>query len=267
MDDLFSRRCTFRIGVLFTAVTGMILPAVFTAPIDGAAALPLLLLAGFGVTGVGLLVRARFARVLGGLLFLACAVVAPISLIGELSAGAPLEVDLAWLLAVANAIATTSLLVWMCIRAIQVLLARSHAASHVTVRVVGCALALIAANHLWLAFQVGLAWNGSWSIHVAPEGTQLVGFPLWPVWHGALLVVALVMVAGPQRVLGRAATGLLLLFAALPPLVVVAAVHTGMLELMLPLLGMMLIPVYLSWWLRDEIGRRDADVAVMANPA
>ena len=93
-----------------------------------------------------------------------------------------------------------------------------------------------------------------------------MGFLLWPAWHAALLVVALGMAAGPRRVLGHAAMGLLLLFAALPPLVVMAAVRTGLTEMVLPLLGMTLIPVYLSWWLRDEIKRRDSDVVVVAEP-
>lgn len=247
----------FRLGVLTTALAVLVLSLGVTAPIGGIPPWWWLALGLFGATGIGLLFRARFARVLGGLLLLACVVLAPISLIRVLASSSPVGADLMWLLSVANAIATTLLLTWMCIRAIQVLLGRPRRASVVTVRLVGGVLAVVAAYHLWLVSQVGFEWTGSWSLQISPRGTQLVGFPVWPLWHVALLVVALAMVAGPRRMLGQAATVLMLLIAGLVPLVIMAAIRTGFFAAELPIFGMMLIPVYLSWWLRDEL-RADA---------
>jgi hypothetical protein len=258
MDDLTARRGMFRLGVLTTALAVLVLSLGVTAPVGGSP--PWwwwLALGAFGATGIGLLVGARFARVLGGLLLLACAVLAPMSLIRSLGCLSLAGADLMWVLSVANAIAMTLLLTWMCIRGVQVLLGRPRRARVVTARLVGGALAVVAANHLWLASQVGFEWTGSWSIQISAEGMQLVGFPFWPLWHVALLIVALAMVAGPRRMLGQAATALLLLFAGLVPLVIVAVIRTGFFAAELTIFGMMLIPVYLSWWLRDEL-RADA---------
>ena len=248
----------FRLGVLTTALAVLVLSLGVTAPVGGSP--PWwwwLALGSLGATGIGLLFGARVARVLGGLFLLACAVFAPISLIRALASSSPVGADLTWFLAVANAIATTLLLTWMCIRAVQVLLGRPRRARVVTVRLVGGVLAVVAAYHLWLVSQVGFEWAGSWSIQISTRGTQLVGFPLWPLWHVALLAVALAMVAGPRRMLGQAATALMLLFAGLVPLVIVAAIRMDFFAAELTIFGMMLIPVYLSWWLRDEL-RADA---------
>jgi hypothetical protein len=258
MDDLTARRGMFRLGVVITAMPVLVLLLAARAPIDDIALWWWISLGLFVATGIGLLFGARFARVLGGLFLLACVVLVPVSLLRTLS-GAPMAgASPLWFLAIANAVATTLLLTWMCIRAIQVLLGRRRA-SGVTVRLVGGALAVIAANHLWLASLIGFEWTGTWSIQISPEGTQLLGFPFWPLWHVALLVVALAMVAGPRRMLGHAATALMLLFASLVPLVTVVAIRTSSIasELTIFGLGMTLIPVYLSWWLRDEL-RTDA---------
>jgi hypothetical protein len=87
-----------------------------------------------------------------------------------------------------------------------------------------------------------------------------MGFPRWPLWHVVLLALALVMAAGPRRILAHAAAGLMLLFAALVPLVLVAAIRSDFFGLepplfgmMLSLFGIMLIPAYLLWCLCDEL--------------
>lgn len=188
---------------------------------------------------------------------LACVVFSPVSLIQELNGSAPLGGwELEWWLSVANAIATTLLLVWLGIRAIQVLLGRPWRASVVTARLAGGVLAVVAANHLWLAAQIGFGWQGAWSINISPQGTRLIGFPGWQIWHLVMLVAALMLLAGPRRMLRAAARVLMLLFAGMVPLVLVAAVRTGFFELALLLLvlGMTLIPVYLWWWLSNELG-------------
>jgi hypothetical protein len=256
MDD---GRGMFRLGVVITALSVLVLFPLVTAPIDDVPPWLWLVLGGLGATGIGLLFRARFARVLGVLLLLACGGLAQMSLVGVLGGLQFIDVDRMVLLSIANAIATTLLLIWMCLRGIQMLLGRSRA-SRVTPRLVGGALALVAAHHLWWASEVGFAWTGSWSIRISPEGTSFVGFPYWPLWHVALLVVALVMLAAPRRMLGQATTALMLLFASLVPLVIVAAIWTDFFVVaQLPILGMMLIPVYLCWWLSDELRRAERD--------
>lgn len=243
-----------RIGVVITALFAMICAIALTAPVEVGVGWCVIAL--LGMTGIGLLRGAWFARVLAGLLFVACAVLAPVSLIQQL-AGTPSPGgwDPGWALAVANALATTLLLVWLCVRAIQVLRGASGRASGVTARLAGAVLALVAVNHLWLAAQVGIGWQGSWSINISPRGTTLVGFPGWPLWHLALLVPSLVLLAGPRRVRAGAATVLMLLCAALVPLVIVAAGLTGSFEpeLILLVVGTVLVPVYLAWWLRGEL--------------
>jgi hypothetical protein len=256
MDKVLTdRRRMFRIGAVITAMCAMVFSIAVTGPLDSG--LGWLALALLGATGIGLLLRARFARVLGGLLFLGCGVLAPLSLIQELNSSSPPgSWELGWFLSVANAIATTLLLVWLCFRAIQVLLGTTWRASLVTARLAGGVLAFIAVNHLWLAAQVGFAWQGSWSINISPRGTMFLGFPGWPLWHLAALVPALALLAGPRRMLGGAARVLMLLFAGMVPLVIIAAVLTGFFELglLVLLLGTVLTSVYLSWWLRDELG-------------
>ncbi len=247
----------FRLGVLATALAVLVLSLGVTAPVGYVPPWWWWLALGvFGATGIGLLFAARVARVLAGLLLLAFAVGAPISLLRTL-ARSPMEgADLMRWLLVGNAVAMTLLLTWMCIRGIQVLLGRPRGARVVTVRLAGGALAVVAANHLWWAAQVGFEWTAAWSIQISHQGMQLMGFPFWPLWHVALLAVALAMVAGPRRILGHAATALMLLFAGLVPLVIVAAIRTDLLVVAeLTIAGMMLVPVYLAWWLRDELRR------------
>src|SRR5436189_3890174 len=111
MDDFTDRRGMFRLGVLTTALAVLVLSLAVTAPIDDISLLWWLALGLIGATGIGLLFDARFARVLGGLLLLACVVFAPMSLIRSLDSS-PVGADLMWLLSLANAITTTLLLTW-----------------------------------------------------------------------------------------------------------------------------------------------------------
>jgi hypothetical protein len=262
MDDLDGRRGTFRIGVMTTAMAVMILPLAVTAPLDGSTLPGWIALALFGATGIGLLLRARFARVLAGLGLLACALFTPVSLIQMLTmltGGVRHEGwDPMWPGFVANATATKLLVIWLCIRGIQTLLGRAPRTRDLTVRIVGGVLTIIAAHHLWLASQPGVAPSGTWSVHVSLDGTILVGFVGWQLWHGIALVLGLVMVAGPRRVLARATTALVVLFAALVPLVLVALVDMRVFGLQVAFFGMLAFPVYLAWWLRDEVRRRVA---------
>jgi hypothetical protein len=257
MDDLDARRGTFRLGVMVTAVAAMILALAVTAPLDGRSLPGWIALGLFGVTGIGLLRRARFARVLAGLGLLACALFTPVSLIQMLSRGVrPDGWDPMWLGFVANATATKLLVIWLCVRGIQALLGRSPRASDLTVRLVGGVLMIIAAHHLWLASQPGVAPSGTWSVNLSIDGTILVGFAGWQPWHGIALVLGLVMVAGPRRVLAPATTALVVLMAALVPLVIVAMADMRLFVLQVTFFGMLAFPVYLAWWLRDETHRR-----------
>jgi len=131
------------------------------------------------------------------------------------------------------------------VRAIQLLRGKPRSAA--TVRVVGAALAVVAANHLWLVSQVGFGseFSGSWSIRMTPDGTQLVGFIGWQIFHVILLLVSLALLFGPRRVLVHAATALTLLFAAVPILVVIDMVRSQLFiaQLLVASVIMTLIPV------------------------
>lgn len=254
MDELTNQRRK-RIGVVITAMTAMALSIAVTMPFDAGALVWWLALALIGAAGIGLLLHAWFARVLCGLLFVAGGVLVPMSLSDVLRAP-PDGFDVMWMLSVANAIATTLLIVWLCVRGLQVMLKTPRGASVITARIVGGVLAIIAANHLWLAAQIGFfEWSGSWSISISGRGTQLVGFPGWPLWHVALAIAGLLLLAAPRRLLQHAATVLVALFAILVPLIVIAALRTDLFALEIVVFGMTILPAYLAWWLRDELRR------------
>lgn len=240
---------------MLTAATVMVLPAAFIGPIDSRSLQALLLLGLFGATGLGLLLRAKVARVVAGLGFLASAVLAPVSLIQAL--GNVASPDPVWLFAIANAVATTLLLVWLGIRAIYVLFGRAQRASVATPRLVGGVLVVIAVNHLWLASRLGFSTDGSVAVRISTDGMVLMGFAGWPIWHVVLLALGLMMVAGPRRVLPLATTGLLVLFVGMVPLVLVTAGGPRVVGFEASLLGIVLFPVYLAWWLRDEVHRME----------
>jgi len=256
MQDLSSERGIVRIGVVFLLMTVMGLGLAMIGP-GGPEPLPWLAFGGLGVIGVGLLRRARFARVLAGLLLLAGAVATLGSFAHTLAVRVSDGVDVAWLLPASNAAATTLLLGWLFVRGLLILGGRAGRAAAVTPRVVGIALACIAAGHLWLAYQLGFDSELSWSARITPEQTAVYGFALWPFWHLALLIVAVALAAAPRRMLRHAAAALVLLLAALLALLVVKAASMSVLTLLAPALGALLAPVYLSWWLRDELVRSE----------
>lgn len=239
-------------GIVITAMSALILVFALAGPFGGG--LWLLAPGLVFVTGIGLLLDARFARVLAGLLFLAGVVFSPLSLIRSLT-GVLGGWDLLAVASIANAIATTLLITWLCARAVLVLLGKARDANAATVRLVGGALIVIAANHLCAAARLGYDSLGAWSLRVAPEGTQLIGFPGWPLWHVAMLVVALILLVGPRHLLSKAAAVLTLLVVCLVPLAVAGAVRSGAFEppLLIFLVGVPLILAYVCWWLTDEL--------------
>lgn len=257
MEDLpVERRNKSRIGVMFIAMAVMILPIVASSPTGGAGWFGLFLFALLGAAGVGLLFRAPFARVMAGLMFLAVGLLSPFSLLGALERASRWGLGgLGWFLSVANAVGSTLLLVWLCYRAIKVLIGTTHRASVLTARITGGVLAVIAASHLWTANEMSSGWGGAWSFNISPSGTQLVGFVGWPIWHLLLLVPSLLLLAGPRRTLEHAVTGVLALFAGLVLLVLITAARTDIitLDLFTLMLGIALLPVYLTWWLRDAL--------------
>ncbi|HEX3760587.1 MAG TPA: hypothetical protein VHW23_17855 [Kofleriaceae bacterium] len=268
MKSIVERR-TFRLGVLMLAFVAISLWLVLLGPV-GRDVWPWVILGVIAVVAIGLMVHARIARAVVGLGVAACGAIAPHTLISELCAAAPLD---GWtplaVLAIANAIATTALGVWLCVRAIQALLGRTWAPSLVTARLTGAVLAVAAANHLWLAAAVGARLglsDAGFSMGLSTHGAQLAGFVGWPLWHLALAAIGLMMLAGPRRLVALAATLLVGWSALLVALVVLTSV-VGIVVLDAPRLGMMLttyaaflaaVFAYLAWWLRDEIRRQDA---------
>jgi hypothetical protein len=262
------RRGMFRIGMVITAMSAMVLAFTLSAPLRPTMLWPLLGLAVLAATGLGLLFGARFARVLAGLLLLVCAVASPLALARGLRGTAPEPGELGWWLTVANAVATTALLMWLCVLGIQVVRGRSWRASVITARLAGGALTAIAVDHLWLAVQIGVGWHAGWAINVSPLGTRINGFPGWQLWHLAVLASGLGLLVGPRRWLCGAATVLTLVLTSLAPLALVAvavAVTDFHLILALPVLGIVGLSVALAWWLRQAL-RAEAGLARATTP-
>ncbi|MEO7731309.1 MAG: hypothetical protein ABIY55_10075 [Kofleriaceae bacterium] len=254
MSDLDGRRGTVRIGVILLGASLVMASLALLVPFEGASLLGVLPVCLLALLGLGLVRNTQVARVLTGLLLLACVVLAPISTIRLVAASAAqADLDAAWFLSSANALATTLLTVWLCLRGIQQLLGRAPRTILVTARIVGGVLAVIAVSHLWIAAQVGFAWGDSWSMRISIDGTSLFGFPGWPLWYLVALVLGLVLLVGPRAVLARAATALLALFVALVPLVLVTTLETRIVAFQLVSLGVMLLPIYLVWWLREQL--------------
>jgi hypothetical protein len=261
MRSIVERR-TFRLGVLVLAFTAMNLSLAMTGPLDHIEWGAWLMIAAAGVTGIGLLVHARVARAIAGVAVAVAGVLTLVSLAGLPGRVTGLAALQDWtplvLGAVANTVATALLGVWFCIRAIQALLGRPWAATLVTARLTGAALAVIAAHHLWLAAMaevgLGLGSLGGIGISISESGTQLAGFPGWPIWHCGLAIIALMMLAGPRRLVSRAATLLVVWCACLVVLVLIDLPQLMMLLVPFTVL-LALILTYLAWWLRDEVRR------------
>jgi hypothetical protein len=272
MRSIVERR-TFRLGVLVLAFAAVSLSLAMTAPVVD---LPwwLWLVNGAAVAaGIGLLVHTRVARAVAGVAVAAAGVFMAISLadvprmlirLAELDVWMPVA-----LLAIANAVVTTLLSLWFCIRAIQALLGRQWAATLVTARLTGAALAVIATGHLWFAAAAGVGLGldtaGGVAISLSASGAQAAGFPGWPIWHFVLGILALMMLAGPRRLVARATTLLVVWCACLPALVLIDAPQIG--APIAPFVVLMtLVFTYLAWWLRDEVHRQVHDLPMVPVP-
>lgn len=247
-----------RIGGLFLAVAAMFLGASFAGPsVVPLMAIPLVI---FGATGVGLVVGARAATIAAQVLLLVCMIGGPVGLVGALAHDGAAALDGRRLLAIGNAIFTTALWAWICFRGLQVLRGKDLRAAVFTSRLTGVALAAIAANHLYEAALMdvgasGLAPSGSFAFRIGLEGTALYGFAGWPLWHVALLFTAAVFLVAPRPRLVKAAGALAGLLAVVLPLSLgaLAGLSEGELAMFAPVLAMMLLPVLLAWWLREEL--------------
>lgn len=247
-----------RIGGIFLAAAAIFLGVCFAGPsVVPLMAIPLVI---FGATGVGLLVGSRAASIAAQVLLLVCMIAGPVGLVGALASTGAAALDGGRLLAIGNAIFTTALWAWICFRGHQVLRGKGLRAAVFTSRLTGVALAAIAANHLYEAALMGgsasgLASSGSFAFRIGLEGTALYGFAGWPLWHVALLFTAAVFLAAPRPRLIKAAGALAGLFAVVLPLSLgaLSGLSEGELAVVAPVLVMMLLPVLLAWWLREEL--------------
>ena len=256
MED-HARRRVFRLGVLLTASAVGILSLALSAPggprVHGVEALWLIAFGLIAVTGIGLMAQIRVARAVGMLVYLGLAGMCAWEFFEARRILWPETWDLGSSLALANAFACSLLLAWLCIRAVLVLLGRARSGGLATARLTGGVLAVVAVHHLWLATQVDTGWTGAWSVSFSTNGTYLIGFVGWPIWHAAMLVAALALLAGPRRILSHAATAVMLLLALVVPLMLVAALPANFQPPEVIILGVILLPIYLAWWLRDEL--------------
>ncbi len=264
MAEINNQRRRFRLGVVLCVfMTGFAAMMMGDAGLHAAITEPLMLIPlATLVTGVGLIAGLRLARIPGLLLWLGLAGLTVYEVVLVLVHWAGYAAwDADTFMALANMLASAALQVWLDIRAIQILLDRPLPETRAaTARVASGALAIIAIWHLVTAFELGLGWRGA-SITVTATATQLLGFPGWPAWHLALLLVASCLLLGRGRLLRHAATGLMLLFILLGPLLIHSQRTAPTLFEPMPLdvavvalcAMVALVPAYLAWWLRDEV--------------
>jgi hypothetical protein len=272
MRELTNERRMFRIGVVICAL------AVMMAGLElGGGGLSLAehaiwwpIVALMAATGVGLLFAVWPARIGGALLTALLAVVCVIGLVqlvGEIAGTT--ELALAELLPAANPAVTILFFLWLQVSGFLVLIGRPLGRGQVTARVAAGALAVIAACHLDLARELSSlpeAMAGTWTFSATVSGIWFLGFPGWPIWHAALLVVACALLVGRGRLHRHAATALLVLVAILCPLVFFALVQAEVpapvvVGLVAVAAGTMAVMVYLAWWLRDELRSPRPDAA------
>ena len=261
MVSMIERR-TSRLGVVVLGFAAMQL-ALAAPALGHGVGWPWLVGGAACAVGIGLVLRARVARVAAGTVFAVCAAGAPISLLGALADGLPPG---GWSalagLAIGNAVATAALEFWLFVRAIQVLRGTSWRPSLVTARLAGAALTASAAYHLWLAVAVRsvtgieVSGLGAMSVSLSSHGIELYGFAGWPIWHFVLGPLGLGLVVARRRIVERVATVLVAWLGLLVPLAALDAVRQpGGFGLFV--VAFAAIPVYLAWWFRDEL-RRDA---------
>jgi len=87
-------------------------------------------------------------------------------------------------------------------------------------------------------------------------GVQTCALPIsgWPFWHGVLALIGLVLLFGPRQAGAHAATALAALLIAVVPMMLAGGfADFGGREIVLLITAVLVPPVYLSWWLRDEL--------------
>jgi hypothetical protein len=249
MNELTRQRLP-RLGVVILAMTAMVLEIFLLLPFDHVEWFEWLILAVVLATGIGLVARQPFARIIAALGLVAGIVVGVYSEY-QLWSEFDVEWDVTTALAVANAIITTLLGFWLAVRALLVVIGRVRSTT-ITARLVGAMLVVVAVDHLWLAHLYGMAWRGGFSINVSPQGISLFGFPGWPLWHAATLLTALVMIAGPRRMLAPATFVLMVLAYLLVPLMAIGMIAAFEAPLFVFTIMASMLFAYLAWWLRTD---------------
>ncbi len=257
------RRGVKRIGGVFLALSLSFFLAISLGwGIDGPDKLLItLLLVLIGATGAGLIKGSTIASVAAQVLLLVCVAAAPLRLVGALvGIDGSATLDTRRVFEMLNAIFTTALWMWICFRGLLILRGKNLLAAVFTSRLTGVALAAIATNHLYEAALMGsngrvLASTKSLAFHVNTQGTALYGFAAWPFWHAAVLLTAAVLLRAPRPGLIRALGALAGLFAVTLPLSLVrlAGLRVRELVTVAPLLALLLLPMLLAWWLREEL--------------
>ena len=164
---------------------------------------------------------------------------------------AVIEIDsLSGALLVADAIASTTLTAWLGARAVWILVDRARDPSHVTPRIVGIFTIAVASAHLALipAWDPGI--SAGLELNLSPTGIILIGFTGWQVWHGALALAGLGLAIAPRRMARHFALLLVLLVVYIIPTSLAGAM------VMWQMTALLAIPLYMTIWLRVELGRR-----------
>src|SRR5664279_562274 len=136
MNELTQQRLT-RLGVVVLVMTAMMLVIFLMMPFD-VAWFYWLILAAIATTGIGLVRRLRFARVIAGLGLIA-GIVLGVRSEYQLWSAFDVEWDVTTALAVANAIVTRLFGFWLAGRTLLVVIGRARATT-ITARLVGAML-------------------------------------------------------------------------------------------------------------------------------
>jgi hypothetical protein len=220
--------------------------------------IPALLASLWGALGVGIWREWKPAKLLATIGFafgLVISVGAGVQLWFAMLKSAEMSLD--FFLAVANSLAATALMAWLCFLGIALLADSRRSRLMVTVRVVGAVLVAAAILHLKHAMELDGPTVG-FSYKVDPSGMTLVGFPGWQLWHAGALVIGVALLSGWRPLLAYALLALSVIIAVLVPLQAVAVLMfggglgVGYVGYSLVVACVPLLPAYLCWWLRQE---------------
>ncbi|HEY1812031.1 MAG TPA: hypothetical protein VGG74_06710 [Kofleriaceae bacterium] len=163
------------------------------------------------------------------------------------------------LVQLANAVAASVLGVWLAARGAWILIDRSRGPMRATRRIVGVVLVVVAATHLASISLWDPSAPSALSLNLNMLGITVIGFTGWPIWHGLLALIGLVLALAPARAARHAGVLLAILVAYLIPMVFTSGFDA------LLMIGIVAVPLYAACWFAAEL-RADDGAALRPRP-